>query len=435
MSENEFTGKARRTLQKITFFRRKQRKVLKRLRRFKKRRKVIRRRPKEFTSSVLSSMAKSIAISKPSKVFSDVVNLKVPKVFCFSRNPDETIAFINQVYSSATNLSVSKLHFDHTNCLVLGVCASTVMDIILLQCKKWRNSVKNPISYSGDLLKGGRLSPDNEVDQLLKVSGILKHLNIFDRSIDSVECLELIQNGESAVVAEKIIDYIDRSLLRHNMVLTLEGKNYFGQLLGEIADNCSQHGGRDVVWYTLGHYSYNKDTHEGKCQLVILDFGDTIYEGLKNTATQAMKRKIDKYVKKSWTVFPRKESEETLYTLFSLQQRVSRFEQKGVVRGNGTITFLDAFQNLFNVSSREKRSMLSITSGKCSILFDGTYSLKEDVYPSGYRNKIIAFNKENKLNLPPDKKYVRTLENSFPGTVISMELYIDNSLIHRKENN
>lgn len=435
MSEIKFTRKAKRTLQKILFLRKKQRKVLKQRRKLKKRNKKIHRNPVEYTSIVLSSMEKSVPLTSKSKILSGVVNLKVPDVFCFSRNPDEAISFINQVYSCATDLNVTKLHFDHTSCVTMGVCASTIMDIILLQCKKWRNSVKSPINYSGNLLRDGRISKNTEVDRLLKASGILKHLNIYDKPIDAVECLNLIQNGESALVAESTIDYINRSLARHNLVLSPEGANYFGQLLGEISDNCSQHGGDGAVWYTLGHYSFNKQTSEGKCQLVILDFGNTIYEGLKNTATTGMKKRIDKYVKRSWTLFPSRESEETLYTLFSLQQRVSRFEQKGIVRGNGTITFLDAFQNLFNNDSSTKRSMLSITSGRCSILFDGTYTLQEEVYPSGYRNKTIAFNSKNRLNVPPDRNYVRTLKNKFPGTIISMELYINNALIDRKENN
>lgn len=73
--------------------------------------------------------------------------------------------------------------------------------------------------------------------------------------------------------------------------------------------------------------------------------------------------------------------------------------------------------------------MLSITSGHCSILFDGTYTMKSVKYNGGYENKIIAFNSNNELTKAPDQKYVRTLKNRFPGTIISMELYIDDSLV------
>lgn len=77
--------------------------------------------------------------------------------------------------------------------------------------------------------------------------------------------------------------------------------------------------------------------------------------------------------------------------------------------------------------------LLSITSGRCSILFDGTYQLKEVQYGDRYRNKIIAFNKENDLTKEPDHRYVRSIKHGFPGTVISMEMHISDEHILRKD--
>lgn len=361
-----------------------------------------------------------------------IVKLSVPQCFCFSRDPDNAIKFLRKLYSYAMNPKIKEIRFNHLNCNCLGVCASTIMDIILLECKKYRASIKNPILYSGFLTKDGKVSKDDDVDKLLKTSGLLRHLKISDLQLAEIERLELIKNEESAMVAEKIIEYINKTLHRHKLELTPLGKNYFGKLLGEIADNCTQHGGKYATWYTLGHYSIDKKTGIGKCKLVIFDLGDTIYQGLKQSPMK-MQRRIDHYVRKARTFFPQQESEETLYTLFSLQQRVSRFEQKDIVRGNGTITFIDAFQNIFESDNPKAKSLLSITSGKCNILFDGTYRLKTETFGTGYKNQVIAFNAENKLNKAPDRRFVRTLRNSFPGTVISMELYIDDALLTKNK--
>ncbi len=65
------------------------------------------------------------------------------------------------------------------------------------------------------------------------------------------------------------------------------------------------------------------------------------------------------------------------------------------------------------------------------ILFDGKYRLKEKSYKTGFSNKIIAFNQANDLTVEPDKKYVQTLKNSFPGTIISMDLIIDTKYLER----
>ena len=87
--------------------------------------------------------------------------------------------------------------------------------------------------------------------------------------------------------------------------------------------------------------------------------------------------------------------------------------------------------NLFNNKGEIYESLLSITSGKCSILFDGTYTTSSKNYNNGFTNKFITFNQTNALYDPPDAKFVRSIENGFPGTVISMDLYIDNKYLRR----
>ena len=428
-----FSSNISHKLKTERFRRRKQRKTLKRQRRNKKRKHSRTAKLSEYSSPVISCL-NNAAFALPTNGYAPAVILKIPKVFCLSRKPDESILFLRKLYGAVINPEVIRIHFDHTQCEVLGVCASTVMDIILVEGQKWRKSIKKPIEYSGDLLLGNHLSKNPEVDKLLKVSGILEHLGIAHEHYDEIESLELLKDGTSSEIAERVIEYINRSLHRHGLMLTDRGNNYFGKLLGEIADNCYQHGGPEATWYTLGHYSYDNESSSGKCQLVILDFGQTIYEGLKKAATPTMQHRITHYVKRTRSWFSVQESEETLYTLFSLQQRASRFAARNdAVRGNGTVVFLDAFQRLFAGDTKAEKSLLSITSGKCSILFDGTYLLEEVTYEGQYKNKVIAFNAENNLKKPPDHRYVRSMHNGFPGTVISLELHISKTLISRKE--
>ena len=84
-----------------------------------------------------------------------------------------------------------------------------------------------------------------------------------------------------------------------------------------------------------------------------------------------------------------------------------------------------------------KKSLMSITSGKCQILFDGTYQL-EKKQNDGKEYYQIAFNGDNDLNKKPDKKCVYNLQNKFPGTIISMEIYLDRKyfeqLLSKEEN-
>ena len=413
--------------------RRRQRKALKASRKSKRRGDRKKHGRSEYNSRVFEWL-NDYRFAIPPSTGNKMLSMKVPRIFCFSRNPDESISFLRKLYGAILDITKDEIFFDHSKCQSIGVCASTIMDIILVEGKKWRASINKPIVYGGKLLSGFRLSETPEADKLLKVSGILEHLGISHANYQETELLSLITNGESSIIAEKVIEYINRALHRQNLTLTSLGNNYFGKLLGEIADNCAQHGGPKATWYTLGHYSYDNEKQIGICRLVILDFGQTIYDGLKNSSASSVQKRLIHYVKRTNKLFKRKEKEETLYTLFALQQRASRFaSNNNAVRGNGTIVFLDAFQNLFDSEGETPKSVLSITSGKCSILFDGTYRLQECVYSGGYTNKIIAFNRENKLTIPPDRRYVRTIDNGFPGTVISIELHISDNLISRKE--
>ena len=66
----------------------------------------------------------------------------------------------------------------------------------------------------------------------------------------------------------------------------------------------------------------------------------------------------------------------------------------------------------------EEKPIMSITSGGCHILFDGTYTLKDVVYKDGRKVPIIAFNDKNSLNQKPDSNYVYALKNKFIGGFI-----------------
>ena len=44
---------------------------------------------------------------------------------------------------------------------------------------------------------------------------------------------------------------------------------------------------------------------------------------------------------------------------------------------------------------------------------------------NGETRPIIAFNETNDLRLPPDPRNVHRLERVFPGTLISLRVYLD----------
>ena len=211
------------------------------------------------------------------------------------------------------------------------------------------------------------------------------------------------------------------------------GKNYFSNIVGEVIDNSKQYSGKNGTWHVLGFYDRpERGKSYGKCRLVLMNFGNSIYESLKATdTTEYTRNQLENHTKKNYNIIDKfSYTEELLWTLYTLQQNVSKKRtDKNDDRGKGTIKLIDSFMAV-GVKDEEYKSLMSITSGKCQIFFDGKYKLEKKI-KDGKECSQIAFNKANDLNMKPDKDYVYNLKNKFPGTVISMEICLDNRYLNQ----
>lgn len=88
------------------------------------------------------------------------------------------------------------------------------------------------------------------------------------------------------------------------------------------------------------------------------------------------------------------------------------------------ISFIDGIRNKEN-----KKSCLKIISGRTSILID--YSFPIIKKENGYRRSMI-FNKTQDLHLPPEKKYINSIDIKFPGTIISADFMIDQEYLSQQ---
>ncbi|EHK2307034.1 TPA: hypothetical protein ACSQIM_000525 [Clostridium perfringens] len=420
--------KNKKRLSEIILFKRREHKN------FIKRKKQLRRKKKRKKTTNLIKFLKDknfIKKRKIRKIRKNKNHIKIPKNFSLIQNPDESIKTLKEIFYIGLNQKVQDIYIEHQNLANLDICASTIMDVIIMEIEKFRkNIIGNDFSISGVV------DCNEKIKEMLEVSGILKHLKFKVEVPEHIHKLELIECEEQGIVSTKVTDYINECLKEHEFELSREGYGYFSEMVGEVIDNCKIHGGKFTKWYTLGHYSMKNDI--GECSLVIFNFGDTIYENLKyGKITEETKQSLEKMTKYYEDQFDKNLwSEETLWTLYSLQDGVSRFRDSKISpdRGTGTVTFIDSFQKIGKTINK-KKPLMSITSGKVSILFDGKYSLKVSDKKNEDR-KIIAFNKENDLYKLPDENNVRALKNGFPGTVISMNFYLDKKyLINIMEEN
>ena len=216
-------------------------------------------------------------------------------------------------------------------------------------------------------------------------------------------------------------------------MLSRDGKDCLGHMLGEVIDNCELHGGQGSKWYTMGYYHINNQHKYGECHLVILNFGNSIYERLRNESVSIETiQALEKLTSEQFRILQIKPMVKRKFiNVYALQDGVSRLRSESEPdRGNGTIILIDSFQSI-GMTSGGNFPAMSITSGRTHILFDETYRLAQKEY-DGEQRAIIAFNVDNDLFKPPDPKNVKSLSNHFPGTAISIKFYIDRAYLETK---
>lgn len=378
------------------------------------------------------------------KIQDSQVFVNIPKRFSISEQPDKTIYLLRWLYTIGMCDIVNEITFDHSRCEFLGLSASTIMDIILLTVIECREKMEKHLALSGKF-------PTNPmVRDVLLASGLPYHINAkyeLEYNRTNVEKFETVSGEccndirQSGRIATELTEYFNRCLLHQKMKLRDEGISLLATLLGEVLGNCEIHGGEHATWYTQGHYEDNCNKNYGEMQLLFLNLGDTIYQGLKYNSSKETKKRLEFYLEKHNPFFSKEWSEEMACTVFALQEGISRLRDKDVEgyngRGTGTVTLIETL-NLIGRCDDGQLPEMTIISGRTYIKFAGQYNMNMKVFRNdpafgNGEKRIIAFNKENNIYKPADHGVVRQLKENFPGTVISLRIYLDNRYIMKAE--
>lgn len=369
--------------------------------------------------------------------------ITIPKTFSLIENPDETLEILDLTLEAARDRKIRELYLNHSACQELDLAASAVMDIIIMSgTKSWRHR-KRPHLH-------GRYSTNSEVNEILRVTGIIKHIKhpdsdvsddirkkykIFELYRGKKREAEAFQSSDAERVTTDLTGFFNDLLSTKGYSLTPSGQNHIANLISEVLDNAEQHSGT-TEWYVMGYMS--QETRElGRCYIVIFDFGESIYKSL-SAANLNIKLKshidalIDRHTKKGFFEFKDKWSHENLWTLFALQEGISRYNIGNVQtdRGHGTVNMIEFFLKLGQSVNNKHVSKMALLSGNTYILFDGKYSL-QNVDIDNEKRQVIAFNKVNSLEEKPDENYVRQLKHRFPGTLISMSFVLDKKYLDK----
>jgi len=238
----------------------------------------------------------------------------------------------------------------------------------------------------------------------------------------------------------EMADYVLNCLTRMNKVLTPEKLDDLCTVIGEILINAEEHSSTKYR-FSIGYFKeYNvDDKHYGIFRLVILNFGQTIYEKFKSEdcpnkeIVSKMQELSESYTTRK--LFRQREfEEENLWTLYALQEGVSSVSPKEYKRGNGSIRFIESFFNIKGSLEADDISSMTILSGNTSVIFDGKYEIQTKINANNETFRVMTFNESGNIEEKPDNRSVCQRDQYFPGTLISAKILLNDDDLIQLEN-
>ena len=383
-------------------------------------------------NSLSTSYKKLLDSYSPQHVWTspkNTVSCPIPSVFSFIENCENTVSFFNDIINQSINNKTKRLIFNQKSCTRIDLCAESVAAVLL-----------NDLFKERGIRLSGQYPDDEKLKHIVRASGVTKFLKISHDNPDDMHLLGLIegakskskatQSSEKEMQSSKLIKYIDECLHFSGWELSKKGKLYLLNIVSEVLDNAECHSLRSNWW--INAYLRCIDKNKFECQLVIFNFGRPICKSMQTLPPEnALRKKIESliHLHRSHGFFSKKWDEDVLWTLYSLQEGVSRIvDENGSTtdHGQGLSDLIEFFQKIGD--SKAEHPVMALVSGSVYIRFDNDYRINH-VSQGSVQRRQIAFNLQNDLTKPPDSHKVMKLKSFFPGTVFSFKFYIDNDYL------
>ena len=394
--------------------------------------------PKPDYSELIEYLLNKEEVLGSKKLMFETNTFEIPNPFSLTENYSETSIFIKKLFNSLYFQSFETIYIDYSKCENIDVGASMCMDIILSDFIQYYKKMLN----SGHLVKVNEIKPIHydQVKKVLFSIGAFRSIRGFKLTFENVLDFPIIIGSKknSSISAQreiditKTVDYIIKCLSNMGKTLTGLAETNLYKVIGEVMQNADDHSDT-TNRYSIGYFERTKtDTCDfGIFNLAILNFGNTIYETFKDpkgepiniNIVEQMEDLSKRYTSKNF-FRQAKFEEETLWTLYALQDGVTRMLDWK--RGNGSIRFIESFFNLKGNDQVDDVSKMVITSGHTRIIFDGKYKIVSRQRGAGNETyKMMTFNESGNIEELPDSSYVKYEKNYFPGTMISAKIKID----------
>jgi hypothetical protein len=375
----------------------------------------------------------------------------IPENFSVLDNPDESYPALRQLIAALLLEQNDKVVLNYEKCKNIELSTQVLLDIILMdfvklqiKCKSINRQKQNLFPLIGHInLVDKKLqkliysvgSPVNLRVQQINFSDTVKyklrvHNNRIDKDVNKRMAQKELDTTEMA-------DYVIACLAKMHKELGHKKLDDLCTVIGEVLINAEEHSTTQHR-FSIGYFKEENESgnHYGLFRLVILNFGKTIYEKFKSDdcpnqdIVMRMNGLSESYTKKSWLKKGEFE-EESLWTLYALQEGVTSISQESYKRGNGSIRFIESFFNIKGSNEVDDISKMSIVSGRTRIVFNGKYCISTTTKSNGEQFKVMTFNDSGNIEDKPDNECVRYSKNYFPGTMISAKILLNDDDIRQ----
>lgn len=372
--------------------------------------------------------------------------IEIPPDFSFCTNYESVIERIRTIIVSILNTPGGTLDISFRKCTKTDQPALFVLQILKLDTAERLNTLDKKLSIlSAKVQIRIEHSDDDGVNKMLFVNKLLTETEVKKSGLMPKRGIGYLKGSKSqrhysenkkGPITTKIRSFINECLRDHGHEFNPDGINEMDGLLSEILGNGEDHSPFDTYYSTANSFVEVGTSHGreivGEVNLCVMNFGYSIYEGLETSKVQNFKNYqiIEELFNQVFPLCKNKGiTRENLFTLYALQEGISRLKYEDSSRGHGTMKFINSFFTLgdFEDEERQYHPELSIISGSTQVICNNKYrSFTRD------NQNFLSLNSENNLSKPPDPSNLRNLKTSFPGTLLIVKMYLHKEHLRKK---
>lgn len=243
--------------------------------------------------------------------------------------------------------------------------------------------------------------------------------------------------NQKGIITTGVRRYVNTCLGYHGLEMTATGINHLDGLVSEILNNAEDHSPTNTYYLTANFSrelpSEQQDDREsvGMLNLSILNIGYSIARGFEETKDanaetyNALIQGFNRHKSIPGCTF----TQENMFTLYALQDGVSRLKFEDESRGTGTMKFINSFFAIgdYEDIGKDYRPQLCIYSGHTILVCDNRFRPVEKGTAF-----IMPLNEEQDLAKLPCPKHLRALPKKFPGTLLSASFYLNEKHLTKK---